>query len=102
MNLRLPPILIALIVLTVSGSQLGAHEFWLEPDEFSPKLDARTGVRIRIGELREGNHEIRLVSVHADGSTTTKRLHYSRNEGNTDLRKMRRQIDNVIAKPPSP
>ena len=54
MNLRLPPILIALIVLTVSGSQLGAHEFWLEPDEFSPKLDARTGVRIRIGEHFDG------------------------------------------------
>ena len=54
MNLRLSPILIALIVLTVSGSQLGAHEFWLEPDEFSPKLDARTGVRIRIGEYFDG------------------------------------------------
>ena len=58
--------------------------------------------RIRIGELREGNHEIRLVSVHADGSTTTKRLHYSRAEGKSDLQKISKQIDNIIAKPSSP
>ena len=58
--------------------------------------------RIRIGELREGNHEIRLVSVHADGSTTTKRLHYSSAGGKTDLQKISKQIDNIIAKPSSP
>ena len=65
-------------------------------------LSPKNEFRIRIGELREGNHEIRLVSVHTDGSTSTKRLHYSRAEGKTDLQKISKQIDNIIAKPSSP
>ena len=65
-------------------------------------LSPKNEFRIRIGELREGNHEIRLVSVHTDGSTSTKRLHYSRAGGKTDLQKISKQIDNIIAKPYSP
>jgi hypothetical protein len=62
-------------------------------------LSPKNEFRIRIGELQEGNHEIRLVSLLADGSTSTKRLHYSRAEGKTDLQKISKQIDNIIAKP---
>lgn len=53
--------------------------------------------RVRIGDLRDGNHQIRLLSVHANGATVTKRLHYSMKEGKPDFERARKEIANVLA-----
>lgn len=53
--------------------------------------------RIRIGDLRDGNHQIRLLSVHANGATVTKRLHYSMKNGEPDFTRARKEISNVLA-----
>ncbi len=54
--------------------------------------------KIRIMDLREGNHQIRLTSVHPNGATTTKRMHYSRQDGVFDFSKARQEIENILAK----
>ena len=51
---------------------------------------------IQIEDLRDGNHQIRLVCVHANGATTTKRLHYSLVEGVADFAKAQEEIHNII------
>jgi hypothetical protein len=47
--------------------------------------------------LREGNHQIRLLSVHANGATVTKRLHYSIKDGVPDLNRAKKEIANILA-----
>jgi len=54
MKFWLRPILFLLIAAIPSYSSVSAHEFWLEPDAFSPDVNERTGIRIRIGEHFEG------------------------------------------------
>ena len=54
--------------------------------------------KIRIMDLREGNHQIRLTSVHPNGATTTKRMHYNRQDGVFDFSKARQEIENILAK----
>ena len=44
------------------------HEFW-----------------IRVGDLQDGKHQLRLVSVHANGAVTTHRLHYTSKDGVPDF-----------------
>ena len=51
---------------------------------------------IQVKDLRDGNHQIRLVCVHANGATTTKRLHYSLVEGVADFAKAQEEIHNII------
>ena len=53
--------------------------------------------RIAIRDLRDGNHQIRLLSVHANGATVTKRLHYSMKNGEPDFTRARKEISNVLA-----
>jgi hypothetical protein len=53
--------------------------------------------RIRIGDLRDGNHQIRLLSVHANGAIVTKRLHYTTKNGTPDFNRARKEIANVLA-----
>jgi hypothetical protein len=53
--------------------------------------------RVRVGDLRDGNHQIRLVSVHANGSTITKRLHYSMKDGLPDFTRANKEIENVLS-----
>ena len=52
---------------------------------------------IRMGDLRDGNHQIRLLSVHANGATVTKRLHYSMKNGEPDFTRALKEISNVLA-----
>ena len=54
--------------------------------------------KIRITDLRDGNHQIRLTSVHPNGATTTKRMHYSRKDGVFDFSKAQQEIKNILAK----
>ena len=54
--------------------------------------------RIAIGDLREGNHQIRLLSVHANGATVTKRLHYSMKDGAPDLTRAKKEIASILSK----
>ena len=54
--------------------------------------------KIRITELRDGNHQIRLTSVHPNGATTTKRMHYSRKDSVFDFSKAQQEIKNILAK----
>ena len=53
--------------------------------------------RIRIGDLHGGNHQIRLLSVHANGATVTKRLHYSMNDGVPDFTRAKKEIASILA-----
>ncbi|MBC8349356.1 MAG: hypothetical protein O3A82_17115 [Verrucomicrobia bacterium] len=53
--------------------------------------------RIRVGDLRDGNHQIRLISVHANGTTVTKRLHYSMKEGMPDFKRANQEIENILS-----
>ena len=54
--------------------------------------------RIAIGDLREGNHQIRLLSVHANGATVTKRLHYTIKDGAPDLTRAKKEIVSILSK----
>ena len=53
--------------------------------------------QIQIANLREGNHQIRLVSVHANGATTTKRMHYSSNNRVPNLTRTQEEISNIVS-----
>ena len=53
--------------------------------------------QIQIANLREGNHQIRLVSVHANGATTTKRMHYSSNNRVPNLTRTQKEISNIVS-----
>ena len=52
--------------------------------------------KINISDLRAGNHQIRLVAVHANGAVTTKRLHYSMYHERLDFTKANKEIMNII------
>ncbi len=54
--------------------------------------------KINISDLRAGNHQIRLVAVHANGAVTTKRMHYSMTDGSVDLSKTKGEIKNILSK----
>jgi hypothetical protein len=60
-------------------------------------LSPANGFRIRIGDLHGGNHQIRLLSVHANGATVTKRLHYSMNDGVPDFTRAKKEIASILA-----
>ena len=52
---------------------------------------------IKISDLKDGNHQIRLVSVHANGSTTTHRIHYSIKDGKPDLSQANKDIRSFVS-----
>jgi len=52
---------------------------------------------IKINDLKEGNHQIRLVSVHANGATTTHRIHYSIKDGKPDLNQAKKDIKSFVS-----
>ena len=54
--------------------------------------------KINISDLRVGNHQIRLVAVHANGAVTTKRMHYSMTDGSVDLSKTKGEIESILSK----
>lgn len=51
---------------------------------------------IRIGDLKDGNHQIRLLSVHANGATVTHLLHYRVKDGVPELGQMRGEIAKIV------
>jgi hypothetical protein len=61
-------------------------------------INPKNEFKIRIMDLRDGNHQIRLTSVHPNGATTTKRMHYSRKDGVFDFSKAQQEIKNILAK----
>jgi hypothetical protein len=61
-------------------------------------ISPKNEFKIRITDLREGNHQIRLTSVHPNGATTTRRMHYSRKDGVFDFSKAQQEIKNILAK----
>ena len=54
--------------------------------------------RISIGDLKNGVHQIRLLSVHANGAVVTWRMHYERKDGKIDLTKTRAEIKSLLKK----
>jgi len=54
--------------------------------------------KINIADLRSGNHQIRLVAVHANGAVTTKRMHYSMTDDSVDFSKIEGEIKNILSK----
>ena len=60
-------------------------------------LSPKNEFRIAIGDLRDGNHQIRLLSVHANGATVTKRLHYSIKGGKPDFTRAQKEIAGILA-----
>jgi hypothetical protein len=53
--------------------------------------------RINIEGLREGKHQIRVVSIHTNGATTTKRLHYFVEDGKPNFAQAKNEILNILA-----
>ena len=53
---------------------------------------------IQIEDLRDGNHQIRLVCVHANGATVTRRMHYSVNDGFADFDMAKKEISKILSK----
>ena len=53
--------------------------------------------KIRIMDLRDGNHQIRIISIHTNGATTTKRLHYFIKDGKPNFAQARKEIVNILA-----
>ena len=52
--------------------------------------------KINISDLRAGNHQIRLVAVHANGAVTTRRMHYSMTDDSVDFSKTKGEIENIL------
>ena len=50
---------------------------------------------IRVGDLQDGNHQLRLVCVHANGSAVTHRLHYTMTDGIPDFDRTKQDIANT-------
>ena len=50
---------------------------------------------IRVGDLKDGNHQLRLVSVHANGAAITHRLHYTTKGGIPDFKRTRIEIAKI-------
>jgi hypothetical protein len=53
--------------------------------------------RLVVGDLRNGNHQIRLLSVHMNGATQTKRIHYSMKDGMPDLNRASKEIVSILS-----
>ncbi len=53
---------------------------------------------IQIEDLRDGNHQIRLVCVHANGATVTRRIHYLVNDGFADFDMAKKEISQILSK----
>jgi len=53
---------------------------------------------IRIADLGEGNHQIRLISVHANGAAITHRLHYKMQDGVPDFGQTNKDIAGITKK----
>jgi hypothetical protein len=54
--------------------------------------------RLEVGDLGDGNHQIRILSVHANGATVTKRIHYSMKDGIPSFDRARREIQSILNK----
>ena len=52
---------------------------------------------IRIDDIKEGNHQIRLVGVHANGATNTQRIHYSVKDGKPNLEQANKDIKKIVS-----
>ena len=52
---------------------------------------------IKISDLKEGKYQIRLVSVHANGATTTHRIHYSIIDGKPKLDRANKEIKGFLS-----
>ena len=61
-------------------------------------ISPKNEFKIRITDLRDGNHQIRLTSVHPNGATTTRRMHYSRKNGIFDFSKSQQEIKSILTK----
>ena len=53
--------------------------------------------RLVVADLRNGNHQIRLLSVHMNGATQTKRIHYSMKDGMPDLNRASKEIVSILS-----
>lgn len=52
---------------------------------------------LRVGDLQAGQHQLRLVSVHANGAALTHRLHYTLEAGIPDFRRTRAEIAELLS-----
>ena len=53
--------------------------------------------RLVVSDLHKGNHQIRLLSVHMNGATQTKRIHYSMKDGMPDLNRASKEIVSILS-----
>jgi len=52
---------------------------------------------IRVGDLKDGNHQLRLASVHANGAVIVNRLHYTTKDGTPDFDRTNKEIATIIS-----
>jgi hypothetical protein len=51
---------------------------------------------LKVGDLKDGNHQLRLISVHANGATVTHRLHYSMKDGVPKFATANKEIAGIV------
>lgn len=70
-----------------------------DADAWTSVVNPHNEFLLRIGGLKDGNHQLRLASVHANGAVMVKRLHYTTANGVPDFRSTRREIARLIGRP---
>ncbi len=56
---------------------------------------------IRVGDVKDGNHQLRLASVHANGAVIINHLHYTTKDGVPDFEAANKEIAAIIALVPT-
>ena len=84
------------------GENKGQHGYMVnnnyDATSWTSVLSPNQEFRLEVGDLNEGNHQIRLLSVHANGATVTKRMHYSIKEGIPNFERARKEILSILNK----
>ena len=84
------------------GENKGQHGYMVnnnyDATSWTSVLSPNQEFRLEVGDLNEGNHQIRLLSVHANGATVTKRMHYSIKEGIPNFEGARKEILSILNK----
>ena len=50
---------------------------------------------IRVADLKDGNHQLRLVSIHANGAAIVNRVHYATKDGVPNFANTNKEIAKI-------
>ena len=61
-------------------------------------MSPRNEFWLRVGDLKDGNHQLRLISVHANGAIVVKRFHYTTKDGVPNFATTNKEIAKMTAR----